>query len=389
MTGRTGVKGRKSKRHVVVVGSGIQFLSGISIYTIRLSNALTASNDVVLITMRRLLPARLYPGRRRVNADLTTIQRDPSVTFFDGVDWFWLPSMLGGAWSLVRHRPHVVIFQWWTGTVLHSYIFLALSARMVGARVDYEFHEIIETGELRVPLAATYVRTIAPLLMRGADGFVVHSDFDKQAVKETWARGRHRPIAVVPLGPLDHYVANADIGPIREAPAGTCNLLFFGIIRPYKGLEHLIQAYESLTDEEAASYWLTVVGETWEGWTLPTTLIENSRRRNRITFINRYVTDSEAHGYLQGADAVILPYIRSSISGPLHVVPYGVPIVTTGVGGNVEATATYEGIVLVPPADPEALTAALGTVRLMADQRYEHSSSGTLALNNSAALATA
>ncbi len=94
-------------------------------------------------------------------------------------------------------------------------------------------------------------------------------------------------------------------------------------------------------------YWLTVVGETWEGHTLPAEMIARSPYRDRITFVNRYVHDSELDAYLRGADAAVLPYRRSSLSGPLHVaMGYGVPIVLTETGGNIESADGYAGILL-------------------------------------------
>jgi glycosyltransferase involved in cell wall biosynthesis len=361
-------------RRIVVVGSGTRFLSGISIYTVRLANALANRHGVGVITMRRLLPARLYPGWKRVGAQLTDIERDPRVSIFDGVDWYWLPSIVGAALFLVRQRPRAVIFQWWTGTVLHSYIALALLSRLMGARVIVEFHEIVETGEASVPFAARYVHAMGPVLMRLAHAFSVHSEFDKRLAEETWSIGRRRPIVVLPHGPHDHYQSGTrDAERLRGAPEGTCNLLFFGVIRPYKGLEHLVEAFEAIPESEVEQYWLTVVGETWEGWTLPTELIARSPRRQRMTLVNRYVQDHELHAYLAGADAVVLPYLRSSLSGPLHVaMGYGLPIVMTDVGGNAEAARGYDGIVLVPPADPVALSAALRRVRSLVGTRYQH-----------------
>ena len=363
----------KAGRRVVVVGSGTRFLSGISIYTVRLANALAEQgNRASIITMRRLLPARLYPGWRRVGADLARLEHHPGVRKFDGVDWYWLPSMPRAAWFLLRGRPQFVIFQWWTGTVAHSYIALALLARLRGARIIVEFHEIIETGEANIPVARTYIRAVAPILMRLAHAFAVHSEHDRELMIRTWRPGRRRPIAVLPHGPHDHYQGTIQ-EPIREAPAGTTNLLFFGVIRPYKGLEHLVRAFEAIPDGEIERFWLTVVGETWEGWTLPTELIERSPRRSRMTFVNRYVTDAELHGYLLGADTVVLPYLRSSLSGPLHVaMGYGLPIVMTDVGGNVEAALGYEGVRLVPPGQVEPLTEALRELPAQAGRRYQH-----------------
>ncbi len=361
-------------RRVVVVGSGTHFLSGISVYTVRLANALADRHASGMITMRRLLPRRLYPGWKRVGADLAKLETDPRVAKFDGVDWFWLPSIFGAALFLFRRRPQVIIFEWWTGTVLHSYIALALLAKLLGARVVVEFHEIVETGEANIPVARHYIGAVAPILMRLADGFAVHSQFDRQLVLEHWRVGTRRPIEVLPHGPHDHYQADsAPVEPIREAPADVCNLLFFGVIRPYKGLEHLVAAFEAIPESEIDGYWLTVVGETWEGWTLPMELIERSPRRDRMTVVNRYVTDGELHGYLAGADAVVLPYLRSSLSGPLHVaMGYGLPIVMTDVGGNAEAAEGYGGIVLVPPAERAPLTEALRRVRQLAGTTFAH-----------------
>lgn len=364
----------KTPRRIVVIGSGTRFLSGISVYTVRLANILAQRERVSMITMRRLLPARLYPGRERVGAQLTALAPEPGVKSFDGVDWFWLPSIFGAAWFILRERPQIAIFQWWTGTVLHSYIVLALLTKLVRGRVVIEFHEVLDTGELKIPLANAYVKAVAPILMHMADGFAVHSDFDRQLVGTTWSATRRRPLQVLPHGPHDHYAEPRESSVVaREAPEGVCNILFFGVIRPFKGLEHLVEAFEAIPESEIAGYWLTVVGETWEGWTLPAERIAASPRRDRITFVNRYVSDAELRAHLEGADAVALPYLRSSLSGPLHVaMGYGLPIIMSNVGGNVEASAGYEGIVLVPPADPQALADAIRRLPTMAGKRYAH-----------------
>src|SRR6266700_3036841 len=356
---------------VSVIGPGKRFLGGISYYTIHLVNALTRSYKISLILMRRLLPARFYPGRKRIGMNLTRLAYEPEVRVFDGIDWYWVPSMLRSLMFLKREDPHVVVFQWWSGTVLHSYLLLALMARvLVRAKVVIEFHEVLDPAEANLPLVQAYVRFVAPLVVRQAHGFVIHSEYDRTLLQRHYNL-KQRPIAVIPHGPFNHYQLAIKEQERPTAPTSCCNLLFFGLIRPYKGLDVLIRAFDALPEHESSKYWLTIVGETWEGWTVPVDLISQSRYRERITFVNRYVSDAEAAQFFVGADALILPYRCSSASGPLHTaMSFGLPVVVTRVGGLIEALASYEGAVLVPPDDPVALQNALLQVVNMRGRRY-------------------
>jgi glycosyltransferase involved in cell wall biosynthesis len=358
---------------IVVVGAGTRFLSGISYYTIRLANALAERYQAGVITMRQILPTRLYPGRGRVGATLTRLDYDPAVRKLAPVDWYWLPSLARAVIGLFRFRPDVVVFQWWTGTVLHTYLALALVARALGAKIIVEFHEILDTGEERIPFARHYVRLVGPLFVGLAAGFVIHSEADREPLVRRYRLGR-RPCAVIPHGPYDHHVAMPIEGAevrVRATPPQVVNLLFFGIIRPFKGLEDLVEAFDGLSDEEVQGYGLTVVGETWEGWDLPIRLIEASRHRARITLVNRYVDDAEVAQFFADADAVVLPYHRSSASGPAHVaMSHGLPLVITSVGGLPAAVEGYEGAILIPPRDPVALREAIRRLPAMLGRRF-------------------
>ncbi len=365
---------------ILVVGSGTRFVSGLTYYTADLANSLAASHKVLVILMRRLLPRKLYPGAKRVGAPLSEVTYDSSIRIFDGIDWYWIPSMLRALTFVKQNPPKWVLFQWWSGTVVHSYVLLALVTRLLGARVIIEFHEVLDTAEERVPLARQYVGILGRLLVNLADGFVVHSTEDIAELERRY-NVREKPIRLVPHGPYTSRLAQANESTLRDPPEDVCNLLFFGTIRPFKGLEHAVSAFDSLSSKEADRYWLTVVGETWEGWTLPAKLIERSRYRSRITFVNHYVHDSEAAAFFRGADAVVLPYLRSSASGPLHMaMSAGLPVIVSGVGGLIAATEGYEGAVLVPPSDPTAIREAFGQVADMKDQRFEdrHSWSHTV-----------
>ena len=208
-------------------------------------------------------------------------------------------------------------------------------------------------------------------MIRLADGFAVHSEFDRELASDTWRLGRAARRYLAGSARPTYRAAGEPAAPLREAPPGVINLLFFGVIRPYKGLEHLIAAFEQIPDAEKDRFWLTVVGETWEGWTRPIEMIERSRRRERITFVNRYVTDTELDRYLRGADAVALPYLRSSLSGPLHVaMGYGLPDRDDRHRWQRRGGRGYGGLVLVPPADAHALAEALRRLPGLMGQRF-------------------
>src|SRR3954471_1409939 len=241
-------------RGVCVVGPSMRFLSGISYYTACLCGALADSGPVSAVLMRRLLPGRLYPGRARGGAPLSRLRIPDTVRVIDGVGWFWVPSIFRAAGFLLRRRPRHVVFQWWTGAVLHTYLALSLLARLVGARIVIECHEVQDVGEAERRWVRAYVRCIAPFLFAQATRVVVHSEHDRSAIS-----------AHYDLDPADVIViphatyANYGDGTSRTAHE-RCNLLYFGVIRPFKGVEVLIEAFDLLPPAIAADYRLTVIG---------------------------------------------------------------------------------------------------------------------------------
>ncbi|MEO9152646.1 MAG: glycosyltransferase [Lapillicoccus sp.] len=370
---------------VLVVGSGWRFTSGISYYTCRLANALASQLPTDVLLMRQLVPTALYPGRGRVGRPVNDLDYAAGIEVYDGVDWHWGRSMRGARRFIETERPDVVVLQWWTGAVLHSYLRLAVLARRQGAKVVMEWHEVQDTGEARIPGVVRYVRKAMDLLLRRVDAHVVHSRYDLDLLHTAYGLEDDGAgsVTIVPHGPYDHVLTPEVDGPLEHgqpavaAPDSTMarsddfTVLYFGIIRPYKGLEDLVEAFSALPPAVRDTMRLTIVGETWEGWDAPLEAVAASPARDRITVVNRYVTDAEAQQHFANADAVALPYRRSSSSGPLHMaMSAGLPTIVTSVGGLVDAAEGYEGVTFVPPKDIPALTSALSSLRATRGRRY-------------------
>jgi glycosyltransferase involved in cell wall biosynthesis len=220
-----------------------------------------------------------------------------------------------------------------------------------------------------MPIAHRYVQTLMPRLLSHVDAHVVHSGFDLQAIPAAYSLG-NAIVRVMPHGPYHHVVGST--APCGEAAEDSpFRLLYFGVIRPYKGVEDLVEAFSMLDDEQASRFRLSVVGETWEGCTAPDQAIARSPHADRIERVDRYVSDEELTEYVGQADAIVLPYHRSSLSGPLFIaMTAGLPTVVTAVGGLVEVVEGYGGAVLVPPRDPVALRDALLTLPDRRGERY-------------------
>lgn len=352
----------------MVIGSGWRFTSGISHYTYRLSTALSEQYSVSTLLMRGLVPRRLYPGANRVGADVNDASYPSNIPVYDGVDWYWGRSLTRALKFVDEQRPDVVILQWWTGAVLHTYLRLARYAARRGARVILEWHETQDVGEAALFGTRRYVGALMPRLLSCVDGHVVHSAFDLNAITSAYEL-TGRPVRVIPHGPYDHLTPpTAARAPMADQPL---RLLYFGLVRPFKGVEDLVAAFSALDRDQAARFRLSIVGETWEGWTEPDDAIARSPHADLIERVDRYVTDAELSDYLAKADAVVLPYHRSSASGPLQVaMSAGLPVVVTTVGGLVEAVRDYPGALPVPPRDPVALQGALLKLFERRGERY-------------------
>ncbi len=364
-------KGEARPVRVCVVGPGARFMSGISYHTVGLCNALGDAGDCVVsaILLRRLLPQRLYPGRARVGRVASRLALRPTIPRVDGVDWHWIGTLPGAVRFLTRQRPDVLVLQWWTGAVLHTYLALALVARLLGTRVVVEFHETLDGGEQRLGWACRYVGLAGPWLWRLASSYVVHSDYDRQRISDHY-RLAPENVRVIPLAPTNHYSSGGGVRR-RDAPDGCCNLLYLGVIRPYKGLEELIAAFDDIPPDRIDRYWLTVLGETWQGYHEPAALIARSPYRHRVTFVNYYLGDDELDGFVQGADLMVLPYRRSTASGPLSIAMHeGLPVVVTAVGGLPEAVEGYGGAILAPAANPRTLRQAIEQASDLRGRRY-------------------
>lgn len=367
MTG--GLNGRgPRRRRVCVVGAGMHYISGLSYYTYFLARGLAEANDVSVILMRALVPKLLYPGRDRVGSMITGLSTSTFAPTFDGIDWTLAPSLIRALDFLEEQHPDVLVLEWWSASCLPSYLALCRAAHKMGIPVVLELHEDMHAAEAKIPLAGPLAAYLLRRLIQVADAYVVHSPCHLDRVTVNYGLDSN-DILVVPHGPFD-MAGRTDVRLRR--PEDPATILYFGTVRPYKGLEYLVDAFDELSSAEPGKWRLVVVGEPWEGWRLPFDKIAASVHRDSIEVIARYVHDEEIPDIFARADVVVLPYLESVASGPLHLtMAAGLPVVVTDLGGLAFAVADYRGAVLVPPSDSAAIAEGIRSAEPMFLDRFE------------------
>ena len=185
------------------------------------------------------------------------------------------------------------------------------------------------------------------------DALVVHSQYGRRALVDGLGVAADK-VNVIPHGAFDELAARpADVPlpPELDALAGPV-VLFFGLLRPYKGLETLLEAWRGVT---GAQLW--IVGRPRMDLAPLRALAGSS-----VRFVPRFVGDDELAAVFRRADVVVLPYApteRLDFSGVLATaLAFGRATVVSDVGGFSELAA-HGAVRLVAPGDPEALRGAL------------------------------
>ena len=134
---------------------------------------------------------------------------------------------------------------------------------------------------------------------------------------------------------------------------GKKNLLFFGLIRDYKGLDILLEAFRMLPGYD---WQLIIAGEPYGSFDKYQKIIDTIPKNERIRMSLKYIKDSEVTDYFSAADVAVLPYRSATQSGISSVAyHFEVPMIVTDVGGLKETIGDTGTGLVSPEISPEAI----------------------------------
>jgi len=365
--------------NVAIVGPVFPFRAGIAYCTTRLAEELRKGDDVHVLSFSRQFPKRFYPGGDDVDPTLPSAEAAFIVDVMNPFTW------LRAGWRLRRHD--VVIFVWWVWLFAPAYLVMIAMLRR-RTTVILQCHNVGDKEP------AAWKRWLTNRVLRRADALVVHA---RTEADEAWKRSGGRLVVktFLPVHELGGAIpSRAEARATLKIDNASNVVLFFGHVRPFKGLDIALRAWREL-DVDAT---LIVAGEAWweradEYVRLAAELglaqtqrrsdsqsddassrtgesdlrkddlresdLRETDRRGGVLFDFRFIPDSEIATFFAAADVVLAPYRIEAQSGvALTAFHFARPVIATTVGGLPEVIDGSNGM-LVPPEDPTALARAI------------------------------
>jgi glycosyltransferase involved in cell wall biosynthesis len=337
------------KLRFCLIGPAYPYRGGISHYNTCLAIELAKRHDVHSINYSRLYPDFLFPGKTQYDESSSPLKA-PSIRLIDSVNPLtWVRT----AFHITRRKPDVVLVQWWHPFFAPAIFTICLLIKlMTRTRILFLCHNV-------VPHETSIIdRFLSGIAFSIADSFIVQSGEDMANLLRMKKRSRaalnpHPLYDFFKKSGLGREEAKREIGTVEERL-----ILFFGYIRPYKGLSFLIEAMPEIREKTGAG--LMVVGEFYEPMEQ---YLESARERGMdevITFVDRYVGNEEVEAFFTASDLVVLPYISATQSGIVQIaISFDRPVIVTDVGGLPEVVSEGKTGFIVPPSDAGAIARAV------------------------------
>jgi len=333
---------------IAVVAPTHPYTGGIVHHSTELAHQLAAAgHDVEMVSWSAQYPAFLHPGTLRVPGGQPEVRVFPNTSrrlaWYNPLSW-WLTG--------VRLRGFDAVLLVHAATVqVPAYLTLLTALRRrrragVGPQVIVVAHNVLPHERHRGD--STFVRA----LFSRSDAVLVHSD--ELATLAKPLAGDHPRIVVaeiaphLPVHPVPRRVVDADAEPFER-------LLFFGTVRPYKGLDVLLKALA-----QVPRITLVVAGDIWSGAAELRAQLVSLGLADRVSLRPGYVAGADIPALFSDVDALVLPYRSGTASqNVLLARAMGVPVIATRSGTL--TSQVHDGIdgLLAAPDDADDLAAAL------------------------------
>lgn len=333
-----------------LIGPVYPYRGGIAHYTTFLSKALKSNgHGLQLISFKRQYPAFLYPGESDKDPSANPIRLDAHYLLDPLYPWTWQKT----ARTILSYDPDLVLVQWWTTFWGPAYAGLTYRLRDTFS-IAYLVHNVLPHE------AKPWDRWFARLALSNGNAFIVQTPNEQERLLALFPGARvcyckHPVYQRFSERAISQEEARKELGLSVDLPL----LLFFGIIRPYKGLKIMLDALSYMD----TPIHLVVAGEFWDDVEIYLQQIKGLGLDGKVTVINRYIPNEDAHLLFSAANVFVAPYLGGTQSGAVELaLGYGLPTIVTE---QLAAGITEDNIArvkIIPAGDVIALSNAINDV---------------------------
>ncbi len=328
---------------IAILSCFYPYRGGISQFNASIFGELGKRHIVKAFNFKRQYPEFLFPGKTQFVTDTDSAVPVESVSVLDTADPF---SYGKTAREIAAWKPDLVVMRYWMSWFAPSLGYVARRLKKKGCKVV----SILDNVVPHEP--HFFDRPFTRYFLSGQSGCVVMCD---EVAKDLLAIRSDLPYTILPHPLYTHFGEKMDRAEAERAlgiRSGKKNLLFFGLIRQYKGLDILLEAFRQLGDD----YQLIVAGEPYGSFEPYRKIIDSLPGKDRITLITEYIPDNEVSKYFSAADVTVLPY-RSATQSGISSISYHfeVPMIVTAVGGLTETVGGRGTGLVAAEATPESV----------------------------------
>jgi D-inositol-3-phosphate glycosyltransferase len=338
-------------KNVIILGTAYPFRGGLAVYNERLAKAFQDEGvKVKIITFRLQYPGFLFPGKTQYADWEASKNLDIEVMVNSINPLNWIKVGL----KIKKLQPDLLIIKYWLPFMAPCFGTIARIARQNKKTKVISILDNIIPHEHRPG-----DRVFSSYFTKSADGFVGMS---KSVLNDLNQFNSQKPRAFCPHPLYDNFGNKVE----REEAIAKLNLdpgyryiLFFGLIRDYKGLDWLIEAF-ALTNFGDKKVKLLVAGEFYTDEEKYLKLISEFNLAGKVEIHNRFIPDSEVCLYFGAADLIAQPYKSATQSGVTQIgYHFEKPMLVTNVGGLAEIIPDGKVGYVVEP-NPQAIAEKLG-----------------------------
>lgn len=310
--------------NIVIIGPAHPYRGGIALFNERLALAFQEDNHTVeIITFKLQYPSILFPGKTQLTDDNApkNLKITQQINSINPLNWLKIGT------KIKNQQPDLVIFSYWMPFMAPCFGTIASKIKKNGkTNIIGLIHNIIP-HEKRI--GDTF---LSRYFTKRVHGFIAMSD----SVVKDLKTFTDKPITLTPHPLYDNF---GDIKPKAEAKkllglAPEFNyLLFFGIIRKYKGLDILLNAFadERLRNKNLK---LLIAGEFYEDNTEYLNIIKEKNLTDDVIISDAFIPNTAVANYFCAADMVVQPYKHATQSGVTQIAyHFNKPMLVTDVGG--------------------------------------------------------